>query len=570
MNKYIPLPGSAHPDIPMSRIHSALAPQKKIEVHLHLRSRRTLPDTEPLAVQLPHQRKYLTVKEFERRYGARPGDIAKVKTFAAQNGLTVKSIATAEAVVILAGTVLNISRAFGVHLFNFTSGGELFLGHQGPVHIPSSLKSAVEGVFGLDDRPFARPHYKLFQPQAGSSPYIATYLPTQVADIYNFPKATGKDQTIAIIELGGGYYPSVLETYFKNYIKLKEPPNVSAIGVQSGFNNPGHSIDFDNEVYLDIEMAGAIAPEAEILVYFGPQKANQAPGYALLQTANAAVFDKHHNLDILSISWGSPELWGKDLENIPVEQRPAYQQYIKAFEKTLKSASLMGITVCVSSGDQGSFGTKEFIGNHPNPLFDFKAHAEFPASCPHALACGGTRLIVAGKKIKEEITWNDGIAMNGSSGGGISYYFKKPAYQSKASVPVSVNPAGHVGRGLPDLAGNADPFTGYTFLLGEEFKDKKVAPSGKGGSLETVHNVLGGTSAVAPLYAGLMARINQLLGSNAGQIHQHIYDNPAIFRDITQGDNFAYDAGKGWDACTGLGVVDGTKLLNILKDKKGS
>ena len=151
-------------------------------------------------------------------------------------------------------------------------------------------------------------------------------------------------------------------------------------------------------------------------------------------------------------------------------------------------------------------------------------------------------------KIVNEVVWND-LPFGGATGGGISDVFDPPVWQSGANVPPSSNPGGHKGRGVPDVAGDADPVTGYDVLV-----DGKNA-------------VIGGTSAVAPLYAGLVAIINQGLGHQVGYLNPLLYTkvHSSIFADIIDGNNGSYKARKGWDACTGLGRIDGTKLFNALK-----
>jgi kumamolisin len=160
------------------------------------------------------------------------------------------------------------------------------------------------------------------------------------------------------------------------------------------------------------------------------------------------------------------------------------------------------------------------------------------------LACGGTRLESSGGKITKEVVWNAGSG-NGASGGGVSETFPLPAFQAKAGVPVSVNPSKYKGRGVPDVSGDADPATGYQVLV-----DGRNA-------------VYGGTSAVAPLWAALLARINEKLGKPIGFVNTALYSSNAL-RDITSGNNGAYTAAKGWDACTGLGSPNGQQLLTVL------
>jgi kumamolisin len=197
----------------------------------------------------------------------------------------------------------------------------------------------------------------------------------------------------------------------------------------------------------------------------------------------------------------------------------------------------LGITVTVASGDNGS----------SDGVDDGQAHVDFPASSPNVLACGGTRLNATATKISGEVVWNE--PGDGATGGGISDSFPLPAYQESAGVPPSANPSNNVGRGVPDVAADADPATGYSVRVNGE------------------DTVIGGTSAVAPLWAGLVACLNQGLTKPAGFLNPTLNALPpgsGVFRDITSGNNGAYSAGPGWDACSGLGAVDGNKLLTAL------
>jgi kumamolisin len=165
------------------------------------------------------------------------------------------------------------------------------------------------------------------------------------------------------------------------------------------------------------------------------------------------------------------------------------------------------------------------------------------------LACGGTRLVGSSGTISSETVWNDLASNEGATGGGISDVFPLPSWQAGAGVPASANPNHHVGRGVPDVAGDADPTTGYVTLV-----------DGQSG-------VIGGTSAVAPLWAGLMALINQSFGKPVGFVNALLYQNQektADFKDITSGNNGAYSAGPGWDACTGLGSPIGAQVASVL------
>jgi kumamolisin len=251
---------------------------------------------------------------------------------------------------------------------------------------------------------------------------------------------------------------------------------------------------------------------------------------------NAILGDTVNNPTIVSISWGGPE-------------DSATVQFRNEFDQLLQSAAHLGITVCVAAGDNGS---ADFAADDPN--WDHKAHVDFPASSSFALACGGTQLSASSGTISSEVVWHDGA--NDGTGGGVSRVFALPSYQQNAGVPPAADPAGPVMRGVPDVCGDAAPASGYRIICdGTSFPD----PS------EGLPPV-GGTSAVAPLWAGLFARINQGLNKPSGFINPLLYAAPAnaTFRDITQGNNGDYKAGAGWDPCTGLGSPNGQNLLQAL------
>ena len=201
----------------------------------------------------------------------------------------------------------------------------------------------------------------------------------------------------------------------------------------------------------------------------------------------------------------------------------------------------LGVTVTVACGDSG-FTDGESDG---------QAHVDFPASSPYALACGGTKLVASASAIQSETVWNELASNEGATGGGVSASFALPAWQASSKVPKGTN--NFVGRGLPDIAGDADPTTGYAIRV------------------DGNDEVIGGTSAVAPLWAALIARFNQQLGRSLGDPHEALYSlGESAFNDITKGSNGLFKATKGWDACTGLGTPKGTALLTALAAMKPS
>jgi len=499
-----------------------VSPTAPVEVTLVLRaSTSQLSDhVASLAVQRPGQRQHLTRAEFQDQFGAAADDIELVRRFAAEHGLTVGDVTPAARSVVLTGSAAQMAEAFGVELRSYRTPAGLVRGRQGPVSVPDWLGPRVEGVLGLDTRPQAQPHFRLMSsaPQAEFRPAAApaqSFSVPELAQIYRFPEGTGAGQTIAIIELGGGYEPADLAHYFDS-VDISPAPGVVAVAVDGIGNTPsGDPNSADGEVGLDIEVAGALAPAAQLVVYFAP---NTDKGF--LDAVNAAVHDTVHDVSVISISWGGPEsTWTA--------------QALDAMEAVFLAASALGISVFCASGDNGS----------ADAATDGRAHVDFPASSPTAVACGGTTLRTNGTTITSETVWNG----SGATGGGVSEHFDVPAYQVTID-PTSANPGAGHGRGVPDVAAVADPDTGYqVFVDGTSF-------------------TVGGTSAVAPLWAGLTARLQQVLGQRLAPLHPHLYAATNAFNDITEGNNGAYQAGPGWDPCTGLGSPDGQAILTTLSD----
>jgi kumamolisin len=504
---------------------------ERLEVTVRLRPKKPMDDltsSSAFGDTLPRDRTYLSREQLNASHGADPQDIAKIETFAHENGLVVVETNPEQRRVVLSGTAGAMSAAFGTRLEHFEHPEGTYRGRTGALSVTADIADIVEGVFGLDDRPQARPHYQVRHPATGSSGPVlervgaqaqgGSFTPPQLAKLYDFPAGLdGSRQCVGIIELGGGYRPADLKTYFKN---LGLPtPKVKAVRVDGGRNQPTNANSADGEVMLDIEVVAALAPKANIVVYFAP---NTDQGF--LDAISNALHDNTNKPSIISISWGGPEAsWTAQ----------SLQQYNQVFQ----AAAALGVTICVAAGDNGSADGET----------DGKQYVDFPASSPYVLGCGGTKVVGSGSAISSETVWNE--SSNSATGGGVSAVFPLPAYQNNAHVPPSANAGQGTGRGVPDVAGDADPASGY-----------QVRVDGQ-------NLVFGGTSAVAPLYAGLLALINQKLGKPVGYLNPLIYSakvGPGVFHDITAGNNGSYAAAPGWDACTGWGSPDGSKLLTYL------
>ena len=517
--KRIPVPGSSRTPIPGARAVGAVPADEKIEITLRLRTRKSpeaLGAGKVAEDALPAERTYLTRKQLLEMQAADPDDLAKVKAFARSFGLKAVLSKADRRSVMLSGKAAGFSAAFGIELQHYEHTEGRFRGRTGELTIPAELDGIIEGVFGLDDRPQTRPHFQIHNAAGALAPaaHQSSFTPLQLAKLYQFPTGLdGSGECIAIIELGGGYRAADLKAYFAG---LGLPaPKVKAVDVDGGSNRPSNPNGADGEVMLDIEVAAAIAPRAKIVVYFAP---NTDRGF--LDAINRAVHDATNKPSVISISWGGPESsWTS--------------QAMTQFNQAFQNAAALGVSVCAAAGDNGS----------ADGVTDGHAHVDFPASSPYVLGCGGTKLVASGTAIASETVWNEGA--DSATGGGVSTVFAQPTYQKNVPAPA---PSAH-GRGVPDVAGDADPATGYQVRVdGQNF-------------------VIGGTSAVAPLWAGMLALFNQKLKKPVGFLNPLLYGSlsaKGVFHDVTSGNNGAFTARHGWDACTGWGSPIGVKLLTAL------
>jgi kumamolisin len=549
---FVPLPGSERGSLPESQQLGAVDEAQQIEVTLVTRRRAAL------SRDLVEGPATLTRAQFAEQHGTDPADLDLITTVLAGHGLRVTSADAGARRVTVTGTIAALSATFGATLRLARTPdpvtGQATVEHryrEGGLQIPAELNGIVLAVLGLDNRPQARAQFRRAPaagaratapgsaapgssaPAPGGAPPAAapaaaptSYTPPQVAELYQFPAGTdGTGQTIAIIELGGGFGSSDLDPYFAG---LGLPvPSVTAASVDGAVNQPGQDPNgADGEVLLDIEVAGGVAPGAAQVVYFAP---NTDQGFV---DAVTTAVHATPTPAVVSISWGQSE------DSWTAQARTSLDQ-------AMADAAALGVTITVAAGDNGSSDGQSGTGTH----------VDFPASSPHALACGGTSLRgnTTTGVISSETVWNDG-ASGGATGGGVSDTFGLPSWQAAAGVPAQAGGAAGAaaGRGVPDVAGCADPATGY-----------QVRVDGQS-------TVIGGTSAVSPLWAGLISRLVQSTGKPFGLIQPLLYAGvtagtaAAGFRDITSGSNGAYAAGPGWDACTGLGTPEATSLLTTL------
>ncbi|HET7579981.1 MAG TPA: S53 family peptidase [Bacillales bacterium] len=387
----------------------------------------------------------------------------------------------------------------------------------------------VHAVVGLDSRPKVRRsvRFKKTDSQKG-------FFPNDIRNAYNIPQEyTGEGQTIGLLEFGSGYSQESIDAFAeKTSLQIGAKPVV--VSVDGGHNDDGTS-KADLEATLDIEWAYAIAPQANLVVYEAPGGSTYgAFALHMLHALHAAMTDSKNKPTVLSISYGDAE------SSFPKDD-------LLGWEKLMKAASEKGIITCVASGDQGAYGKH-------NPKGKKTRNADGPASCPSALTVGGTTLTMERNTVSSERAWTD-TNDNGATGGGVSEVFQMPAYQKDAGIPGTM-------RGIPDVAANADPESGYFIIF-----------NGSPG-------VIGGTSASCPVWAAILTGMNQQRKSVGLELLSNIHDKLYTldgkgFRDIDQGNNSyggveGYQAKPGWDYCTGWGSPNVGKLASLLKEAKGS
>jgi kumamolisin len=494
----------SHRDAPAATRTGDVAPDEQIEISLYLKAREETSHALQSRAAMAAQ-----------RATSHKGDIETVEAFAKSAGLKVTEVEPARRLIKLAGSAATMQKVFQTKLGHYQDGKQQFRGRSGMLHLPEDLVPIVEAVLGLDTRPAAQTRLVKY-PEADAAA-ASNFLPNQVAALYGVPAGLdGAGECIALIELGGGFNKADTAAAFQ--AMGIAAPEVVAVLVDGGVNKPKPDDGADGEVALDIQVAGGVAHGAKIAVYFTP---NTDAGF--VDAVSGAAHDATNKPSVMSISWGGPENgWSA--------------QGLAAMTSALKDAASLGVSVFVAAGDNLA----------TDGVTDGKAHVDFPASSPWAIGCGGTFITAKDGRLAKEVVWNRGTS---GTGGGISDVYPVPAFQKNAKLPANYNGGGS-GRGVPDVACVADPNSGYVIVVNGQ------------------QEVVGGTSAAAPFWGGLAALINQKAGKPAGFFLPFLYENTALLRDITHGDNkpagsgIGYAAGPGWDACTGLGTPHGAAIIN--------
>jgi kumamolisin len=451
---------------------------------------------------------------------------ARIKKLAARFHVTLCGFDLSQRVVVLEATAKQLTQILGAKLGIYDDGSCRFRARVGSLVVPKEIAPWTRAILGFDQRPFVRPVPRL-RPLVGAAAGAGLW-PTEVAALYRIPLDHDVSKIcVGIIALGGGYLATDLAkalaamgreppTIIDQPVRTPAPASGSAPASNAAAavgNHFGGGTVVDEEIALDLQILASLLPRARIVVYFAGNTIQ-----SLVGAINQAIFDDVNRPQVLSVSWGSAEMfWSPSARD--------------AMQAVLADAKRLKVTVLFAAGDELATGG----------IADGKAHVWFPSSSPYALSCGGTQPAANGA--------SDEVVGSSGTGGGVSDFYPVPAYQTALALPPSVND-GKTRRGVPDVAAAAAATPGYRIVLNgaEMVKD--------------------GTSAATPLWAGLIAIANAARGEPLGFANSALYANPAAFRQIDHGDNRVggkgYAAGPGWNACTGLGVPNGADIVAAL------
>ncbi|WP_316522147.1 protease pro-enzyme activation domain-containing protein [Kitasatospora brasiliensis] len=523
----VALPNTVNPAVAHSEKKGDVPAAQQISVSVSLKLR----DTDALdrfltAVGTPGTPEYghhLTPEQFTERFGPTQAAVDQVKTYLAQQGLTVTGVSANRQVVNAHGTTAQVSQAFGTHESSYVDPQlqRAFFANDAAASIPSDLAAVVQGVSGLDNHAVRK--NRLAKPAAAPgavTPNTASATPSgmapaQYTGAYNLTKtgADGTGTTVALWEFDG-YQSSNLTTYDSQY--GLSGPAVTTVSVD-GANYDSAPGQGQGEVELDSEIVRGAAPKATQLVYEAP---NSDQGE--IDMANKIVTD--NRVSVISISWGSCE-------------PDTTASSMTAVDNAFKQAAAQGISIFSASGDDGSRDcTRSTSGSTVKAV-------DFPASSPHQVGVGGTNLkVTSGNAYSSESAWS-------TAGGGVSTVFAKPSWQTGTGVSGTM-------RTVPDVSSNADPASGFAIYTAGAWQ------------------VYGGTSAAAPLWAGYAAQFNQkakaagqpVLGEASPRLYAVANSSGygSSFHDVTTGANQDFSAKAGYDQVTGWGTPVADALTTAL------
>ncbi len=483
----------------------------------------------------PEYQRYLTATQYAAAFGPSDDERAHAVDAIRALGLTITAASASSQMIQAVGAVGAIEADFGVRLYDYRAAdGADYVAADGVPHLSASLASAVTGIVGLDTRPVVQrrvPQRALAAQQVGGggldpsalrAAYNVTPLSAQGLD--------GAGETIAIAEIDQ-FNPADIATY-DNAFALTTPA-VQVVSVAGGSNS------VSPEPALDIEVLHAIAPKAQIIAYETGSDLDH-----LTQMFDRIVSD--NRAQVVSISLGACEL-GLDSSSA--------SGFLSALDSDFQRADAQGMSVLVSSGDSGAYGCQ-----------DNQLSVDLPASSPYVTAVGGTALFLgANSSYGSEDGW-EGPLEGAGGGGGVSAVYSRPTWQVGPGVDNSDSDG---MREVPDVAADADPLTGY-----------RVYYSGDNDcSGSDCWTVVGGTSAAAPFWAGLIALANQQGHRKLGFLDPALYAigqasansansaggaSGSPFHDITGGGNLYYQATPGWDYSTGWGSPNAAALIPAL------
>jgi subtilase family serine protease len=465
---------------------------------------------------------FLTADQFSQQFGPSASAEDKVMQVLRAAGMRVDDADSSGSLLAARGTAAAVEALFGVQLDQYRGAhGAVYYSTSALPHVPAALSADVSGVLGLDSRSHLQTR-RLVQTRSADTPAAGGLEPADLARAYNITSLRsggllGTKETVALAEIDT--FSTTDITDYDRTFGLNAPP-VQVVSVDGGAtgNSP--------EAALDIETVQAVAPKAHIIAYEGGQDLSQ-----LAQTFSHMVTD--HRAEIISISLGVCELTlgGSD-----------GQSFINAIDRTFQQASAEGISVLAASGDSGAYGCQ-----------NSSLSVGLPASNPYVTAVGGTTLYLnSSGSYGHEAGW-EGPLEGAGTGGGLSQIYARPSWQKGTAV---INSASNGMREVPDVAADADPLTGYLIYVSGRWQ------------------VMGGTSAGAPLWAGLIALADEAAADRGkpplGFLNPALYAlgsgsaGATPFHDVTIGGNLYYSATPGWDYATGWGSPDAAALIPAL------